>query len=110
MGFSRQEYWSGLSCPPPGDLPKPGIRPASLTSPALQAGPSPLVPPGKPQINYGEKKIQNSGFLRAGEVDQLRRGVKQPSGVMVICYILLEVWLIKVFLKTHFRFVYSSWD
>ena len=30
MGFSRQEYWSGLPCPPPGDLPHPGIEPASL--------------------------------------------------------------------------------
>ena len=38
MGFSRQEYWSGLPCPPPGDLPKPGIKPASLTSPALASG------------------------------------------------------------------------
>ena len=35
MGFSTQEYWSGLPCPPPGDLPHPGIEPASLTSPAL---------------------------------------------------------------------------
>ena len=35
MGFSRQEYQSGLSCPPPGDLPEPGIEPASLKSPAL---------------------------------------------------------------------------
>ena len=35
MGFSRQEYWSGLSCPPPGDLPNPGIEPSSLTSPEL---------------------------------------------------------------------------
>ena len=35
MGFSRQECWSGLPCPPPGDLPDPGIKPASLTSPAL---------------------------------------------------------------------------
>ena len=34
-GFSRQEYWSGLPCPPPGDLPDPGIKPTSLTSPAL---------------------------------------------------------------------------
>ena len=32
MGFSRQEYWSGLPCPPPGDLPNPGIEPASLTA------------------------------------------------------------------------------
>ena len=29
MGFSRQEHWSGLSCPPPGDLPDPGIEPAA---------------------------------------------------------------------------------
>ena len=35
MGFSKQEYWSGLPCPPPGDLPDPGIKSASLTSPAL---------------------------------------------------------------------------
>ena len=38
MGFSRQEYWSGLLCPPPGDLPDPGIKPRSLTSPALAGG------------------------------------------------------------------------
>ena len=34
-GFSRQEYPSGLPCPPPGDLPKPRIKPASLMSPTL---------------------------------------------------------------------------
>ena len=38
MGFSRQEYWGGLPCPPPGDLPDPGIKPMSLTSPALACG------------------------------------------------------------------------
>ena len=38
MGFSRQEYWSGLPCPPPGDLPDPGIEPMSLMSPALAGG------------------------------------------------------------------------
>ena len=35
MGFSRQEYWSGLPCSPPQDLPNPGIEPVFLTSPAL---------------------------------------------------------------------------
>ena len=35
MEFSRQEYWSGLPCPPPGELPDPGIEPAPLESPAL---------------------------------------------------------------------------
>jgi len=37
MGFSRQGNWSGLPCPPPGDLPDPGIKPASPAAPALQA-------------------------------------------------------------------------
>ena len=35
MGFSKQEYWSWLPCPSPGDLPNTGIEPASLMSPAL---------------------------------------------------------------------------
>ena len=35
VGFSRQEYWSGLPCPLPGDLPDPGIKPVSLMSPEL---------------------------------------------------------------------------
>ena len=38
MGFFRQEYWSGLPCPPPVDLSNPGIEPVSLTSPALAGG------------------------------------------------------------------------
>ena len=46
MGFSRQEYWSGLSFPPPGDLPNPGIEPGS---PALQEYSLPSESPGKPQ-------------------------------------------------------------
>ena len=37
-GFSRQEYWSGLPCPPPGDLSNPGIKPACLRSPELAGG------------------------------------------------------------------------
>ena len=42
MGFSRQEYCSGLSFPPPGDLPNPGIRPRSPVASALQADSLPL--------------------------------------------------------------------
>ena len=38
VGFSRQEYWTGLSCPLPGDLLDPGIKPSSLTSPELAGG------------------------------------------------------------------------
>ena len=47
MGFSRQEYWSGLPFPPPGDLPDPGIEPRS---PALQADALTSEPPGKTHI------------------------------------------------------------
>ena len=66
-GIFKQEYWSGLPCPPPGDLPDPGIEPVSLMSPALAGGFSlPLAPPGKPTClcyvsdflkNYKKKKI-----------------------------------------------------
>ena len=47
MGFSRQEYWSGLPFPPPGDLPNPRIELMFLMSPALAGDSLPLVPPGK---------------------------------------------------------------
>ena len=45
MGFSRQEYWSGLPFPSPGDLPDPGIEPGS---PSLRADTLTSEPPGKP--------------------------------------------------------------
>ena len=45
MGFSRQEYWSGLPCPPPGGLPNQGIQPRS---PLLQLDSLPSEPPGNP--------------------------------------------------------------
>ena len=46
-GFSRQEYWSGLPCPPPGDPPNPGFEPRS---PTLQVDSTPSEPPGKPLL------------------------------------------------------------
>ena len=48
MGFFRQEYCSGLPCPPPGDLPDPGIKPTSPASLVLQADSLTTEPPGKP--------------------------------------------------------------
>ena len=48
VGFSRHEYWTGLPCPPPGNLPGPGIKPASLMSPALHVGSLPQALPRKP--------------------------------------------------------------
>ena len=52
MEFPRQEYWSGLLFPSPGDLPDPGIKPASLASPALQADSLPRQRLGSPWIIY----------------------------------------------------------
>jgi len=49
MEFSRQEYWGGLPCPPPGDLPNPGIEPKS---PALQADSILLSHQGNPDGIY----------------------------------------------------------
>ena len=57
MGPSSQEYWSGLLCPPPGDLPNPGIEPRS---PALQADSLPSEPPGKPIIPHAAAKLLQS--------------------------------------------------
>ena len=48
MGFSRQEYWSGLPFPSPGDLPNPGIELSSLASPALAGRLFTTEPLGKP--------------------------------------------------------------
>ena len=50
MEFSRQEYWSGLPFPPPGDLPNPGIKPVSPTSPVLAGGFFATETPGKAHL------------------------------------------------------------
>ena len=72
MGSSRQEYWSGLSCPPPGDLPDPGIEPSSLMSPAL-AGDFflPLVLPGKPKNLFIKYFLLINYIWTLKEMDEL---------------------------------------
>ena len=56
MRFSRQEYWSGLPHPPPGDLPHPEIEPASLCLLHWQAGSLASVPRGKPNFPFTLRK------------------------------------------------------
>ena len=71
MGFSRQECWSGLPFPSPGNLPNPGIEPRS---PALQADALPSEPPGKPKTDSatpwtntpGSSVHENSSGKNAG--------------------------------------------
>ena len=62
MGFSRQEYWSGLPFPSPGDLPYPGIEPRSAT---LQADALSSEPPGKPWGNV-KKALRRGSLAVAG--------------------------------------------
>ena len=72
MGFSRQEYWSGLPFPSPGDLPDPGIEPRS---PALQADALTSEPPGKPN---GKESTYSAGDAGdGGLIPGLRRS---PGG------------------------------
>ena len=59
MGFSRQEYWSGLPFPSPGDLPDPGIEPRS---PTLKADTLTSEPPGKP---YSFHQMSTKDLLKA---------------------------------------------
>ena len=60
MGFSRQEYWSGLPLPSPGDLPKPGIEPGS---PTFQADALTSEPPEKPLEKISARHIGKDIFL-----------------------------------------------
>ena len=56
MGFSRQEYWSGLPCPPPGIFPSQGLNPCLLHLLHWQAGSLSLMPPGKPSTTLRPHK------------------------------------------------------
>ena len=75
MGIlSRQEYWSGLPCPPPGDLPSPGIKPASLCLLLWQTDSLPLVPPGKPFL-----------YLFMINISLYHGGLFSGSGICFLC-------------------------
>ena len=63
IGFSREEYWSGLPCPPPGDLPGQGPNPHLLCLLHWQGGFLPPVPPGKPNAAAAAKSFQSCPTL-----------------------------------------------
>ena len=62
QGFYRQEYWSGLPSPPPGDLPDPGFESATPASSVLQAGSFPTEPPGKPALWHAGCSFPDQGL------------------------------------------------
>ena len=77
MGFSGQEYWSELPCPPPGDLPHSGIQPKSLTSPPLAGG-------GFPDNSVGKESTCNAGDPGSipGWEDPLEKGKATYSSIL----------------------------
>jgi len=81
-GFSSQEYWSGLPCPPQGDLPNPGIKPRS---PALQVDSLPSEPRGKPKnTGVGSLSRLQGNFLTQKKNQGLlhcRRILYQPKSI-----------------------------
>ena len=70
MGFSRQEYWSGFLCPPPGHLPHPGIEPVSPIALALQVDSLPLSHQGRP-LSHG-----TTGEIMLCILCALKRGIE----------------------------------
>ena len=74
MGFSRQEYWSGLPCPSPRDLPDPRIKPRS---PALQADSLPSEPTGKPLSKHWKWKSLSCVWLFVHPMDYTVHGILQ---------------------------------
>ena len=68
-GFPREEYWSGLPLPPPGDLPNPGIERVSLVSPTLQADSLLLEPLRKPSASHQMSQIHvcSGPYLQCSE-------------------------------------------
>ena len=77
-GFSRQEYWSGLPCPSPGDLPNPGIEPRS---PILQADSLPSEPLGKPIFLLGNINSKQVAFLPF--LKETRRGCPPETAIFL---------------------------
>ena len=93
VGFSRQEYWSGLPFPSPGDLPNPGIEPGS---PALQTDALPSEPLGKPQtlmstlmyysVNIKVKRAQGpTSYVKDPKCLQIVRNCTWKSYVLIQC-------------------------
>ena len=90
MGFSRQEYWSGLPFPSQGDLPDPGIEPASLVAPELHTDSLPLShwaaytenrsrlkpPKQKSRQTDQQKEVHGSMFQRKRDLGDSRRGLE----------------------------------
>ena len=93
-GFTRQEHWSGWPCPPPGDLPGPGIEPASLVSPALAGELFTASATWEAQSKMERRQNGVSPVIAGGtEGRKLSTdGVSQPLGLMMALAIWRASW------------------
>ena len=90
MGFSRQEYWSGLPFPPPGDLPDPGIKPESLCLLHWQAGSLPLPPRQCPLNNIKLPLKSCRGLRQREEVPAGQMAVARENTASVTFHVTLD--------------------
>ena len=121
MGFSRQEYWSGLPCSPPGDLPNREIRPESPPTPELQADYLLLSHQGRQSDAYLsligpaiplEWAIGSSGILFAALPGPSSRTSSSTVGLQVICKPLLHFWyhlILYMLSPTHSESLMKLW-
>ena len=115
-GFSRPEYWSGLPCPPPGDLPDPGIEPRS---PALQADSLLTEPPGKPENTGVDSLICLKGIFPTQESNCSPLHCRQilyqlsyqgsPSTSLMFTNIFLLTWVYNKHLKLSTADPWTTW-
>ena len=99
IGFSRQEYSKGLPCPPPEDLPNPGIELAPYISPALVSS-LPLVPPVKPKPR-GFRRLQSNRKIKGGRLKSVEdRRNKMTRNAKTGCHQVrdgLQPWTLRIF-------------
>ena len=116
MGFSRQEYWNGLSCSLPGDRPDPGIKPMS---PALQVDSLPLSHQGRPYANAAAaaaaKLLQPCPTL-CDPIDGSPPGSPVPGILQarILEWIAISFsneckWKVKVKSLSHVQLLVTSW-
>ena len=101
MGFSREEFCSGLPCPPPGDLPHPGIKFASLKSPALAGEFFTTMPPGNPYILYSDSNA------KLQETELKKKKLLLKSLCSFIHYVLFNIYNMMILITSQAQFFFS---
>ena len=91
LEFSRQEYWNGLPCPPPGDLPNPGIKPRS---PALQANSLPSEPSGKLRRYFFFRDLTNWLVFNLCNKERTRLEVWRCVSLFFSSPLISQVWMV----------------